>query len=770
MLRAVETAMNKGKTAFAVSQRENVEEFTIEGLYTFGVVVALQRIEHDHGGATVRVQGHQRANVIHYHSEDEVVFAEVNPLEVYSPIDIEDLAFAALHKELRERTMELGKQRGVPDEVVKKYLSLVISPSSFVDLVASHLDLPVAERQGLLETLSVEERMQRMLVHVQRQVDILKVQAEIRSQVKEKIGIHQRAAFLREQLKAIQKELGEDDSGGGEIRLLRDKLDKLDLPDDTREEVARELDRLKRVDSSNSEAQVIRTYLDWITQLPWNEYSEDNLDQKRASEVLEEDHYGLTEVKDRVLEFLAVCQLRAKQNAHKSGDAKARAMARGPILLFIGPPGVGKSSIAKSIARAIDRRITRIALGGVQDESDIRGHRRTYVGAMSGCILQGLKQAGTKNPVILLDEIDKLSNSVHGNPLSALLEVLDPVQNSSFTDHYLNLPFDLNEVIFIATANYAQNVPSPLLDRMEVVEFSGYTEAEKMEIAKGYLIPRQLEENALVGQSIRFSDEALKSIIRQYTRESGVRHLSRRLDAIARKMARILANDDEIEELITPQLVRQLIGRPHIHPEQANTSDEVGVATGMYFSPFGGDIMFVETSIRRLADRPDKADEVSTTAFKSRVNLILTGQLGDVMQESARTALTYATAQTERYQITRQDIGSMEVHVHVPAGAIPKDGPSAGVAIAVSILSALSWRPVRRDVAMTGELTLRGRILPIGGIKEKLLGAHRADIRHIIIPRRNEADLEDLPKDVRDELTVYCVNTVDEALCIALSA
>jgi ATP-dependent Lon protease len=633
---------------------------------------------------------------------------------------------------------------------------------------------------------------------------MLEAQAEIANQVQEELGERQREMYLREQLKKIQKELGEDDQSR-EIVELRAKLEALELPREARAEVDRELARLERAGRESVEAQVIRTYLEWVAELPWSKRSDDNLDLPHAIAILDEDHFGLQDVKDRVLEFLAVRQLRARRLAEeveRSGEcpldrlaaardtanpslapsrpdkaitdqaeAKARAMARGPILLFIGPPGVGKTSIARSIARALGRTYVRAALGGVRDEADIRGHRRTYVGAMPGRIVQGLKQAGTKNPVFLLDEIDKLGVSFQGDPASALLEVLDPAQNDTFTDHYMNIPFDLSEVLFVATANFAQNIPGPLMDRMEVVEFAGYTEREKAEIAKAYLIPRQLEESGLSAAGVRFSDEAVAAVVSRYTREAGVRQLERQIGSVARKLARRHAAGEPIPSVVSPADVEELLGRPRVHPEQIAEADEVGVAAGMYYTPAGGDIMFVEAALRRLHGPPPRRPDEEPAARVDglgNVALILTGQLGDVMKESARAAVTYATIHAAQLEIPPDRLGSVEVHIHVPAGAIPKDGPSAGIAMAVALVSAMSGRPVRRDVAMTGEITLRGRVLPIGGVKEKVLGAHRAGIRTIVLPRQNEADLEDLPEDVRAALEFHPVSTLDEAFAVAL--
>ena len=804
-LRAIEAALKTDRLVFAVAQRDNTDEPTPEILYSMGVIARIGQIQRGLGGVQLLLQGEQRATSLQYNTSEGYLTAVVMPTEEMAPLNDQDAAFEALHKETRERAQELGEKRGLPEEVVHQVLDSVDDPGRVADLVAGYIELPVPEKQGLLETLSVEERLRRVLVHVQRQIGMLEAQEEIKSQVQEELGERQREMFLREQIKAIQKELGDDDQSK-EITELREKLSKLELPKVARAEVEREVGRLERAGRESMEAQVIRTYLEWIAELPWNKRSDDHLDLKVAIEVLDDDHYGLQDVKDRVLEFLAVRQLRAQQIAAEvaktgeypaaklkgsNGDAtptlghadaedrpitdtreaKARAMAKGPILLFTGPPGVGKTSIAKSIARSLGREYVRVALGGARDEADIRGHRRTYVGAMPGRIIQGMKQAQTKNPVFLLDEVDKLGQSFQGDPSSALLEVLDPAQNDSFTDHYLGVPFDLSEVLFIATANFIQNIPGPLLDRMEVVEFAGYTEREKAEIAKKYLIPRQLEESGLGDKKVAFGDDAVMSVVSHYTRESGVRQLEREIGRVCRKVARRIASGTATEladSRIDASEVRELLGRPKVHPERAQEQHEVGIATGMYYTPQGGDIMFVEASIRRSeAPRPSASDEAPMRS--SPISLILTGQLGDVMKESARAALTYATNNAAALGIPADRItGATEAHIHVPAGAIPKDGPSAGLAIATALVSEMTGRPVRRDVAMTGEITLRGRALPIGGLKEKVLGAHRAGIKHIIIPRQNEADIEDVPEEVQNELTFHVVDSLADVLAVAL--
>jgi len=761
-LRAIEAALRtEAKQIFVVSQRENLEDVTPEILYGMGTVATIGPVQRGPSGMRLLLNGDYRAVAVRYDEQDEYLVAAVHSAEEMPPIDPEAATFTALYRETRERAAELGRRAGMPKEAVQQFLAETTEPGRFADLVAGHLELKPGEAQKLLEALSVEDRLRAVLLHIQKQVAVLDAQEDIKSQVQEELGDRQREMFLRQQLKAIQRELG-DDGGREDLEELREKLEALELPEAARQEVERELNRLERMGPEGMEAQVIRTYLETICELPWSERSQERMDVPRAAEILEEDHYALGDVKDRILEFLAVRVLQKKAEeaevtAEPSGtddDAPQTSIhdtaSRNPILLFAGPPGVGKTSVAKSIARAMDREYVRISLGGVRDEADVRGHRRTYVGAMPGRIIQGMKQAGSKNPVFLLDEVDKLGASYQGDPGAALLEVLDPAQNDSFTDHYLGVPFDLSEVQFICTANYLQNIPGPLQDRMEVVEFAGYTEAEKLEIAKRYLTPRQIKQTGLSNEQIVITDDAVRAVITGYTRESGVRQLEREIGRLARKVARKIAAEELEQAEIKAREVAELLGRPKVHPEQAADSDQIGVATGMFYTPVGGDIMFVEAS-----PMPGKGE------------LVLTGQLGDVMKESARAAWSYAKAHADELYITKKAF-EQDVHIHVPAGAIPKDGPSAGVTMATALVSALSGRPARNDVAMTGEITLSGRVLPIGGLKEKILGAVRAGISTIVLPKVNEADLEDLPEEIRSTLTFHLVEGLGEALAHTL--
>ena len=792
---AVQEALDGDRRLFAVAQKENVDDPTPDVLYTVGTVVRIIQTHRVRGGVQLLVQGEGRAQAISYDAESEgMLHAVLLEMERQPSQNPDDPAFEALNHELRERAAELGTRRGVPAEALNQLIQGVDEPGAFADLVSFYLELETQDKQALLEMLDDEERMREALVAVERELARLDAQEEIQARVQEELGERQREMLLREQLKQIQHELGNEDERD-DIEELRERIEALKLDEEQRSEVERELKRLERTSPQSAEYQVIRTFLEWVTELPWDVRSEDQINLVSSASILDEDHYGLEDVKDRVLEFLAVRKLQLERSedsedeaadqdadeevepadpdrAEASNDANGAEASngangaagvedtsaesevvggRGPILLFVGPPGVGKTSIAQSIARSLGREYVRISLGGARDEADIRGHRRTYVGAMPGRIIQGMRTAKSKNPVFLLDEVDKLGVSFQGDPSSALLEVLDPAQNSSFTDHYLGMPFDLSEVLFIATANYADRIPPPLYDRMEKVDFSGYTEAEKLEIAKRYLFPRQQKENGLRDGEMSLGDDAILTLIQEYTREAGVRQIERQLGKLARKVARKVAAG-EVEGLeIDRAVIRELIGRPRVHPERMAPVDVVGVATGMFYTPMGGDIMFVEASV-----------------MTGEGALVLTGQLGDVMKESGRAALSFAKSNYARLGIPEDALKGREVHIHVPAGAVPKDGPSAGITMATALVSALSGRKIRRDVAMTGELTLTGRVLPIGGIKEKVLGAIRAGIDEIILPCDNEADLDDLHEEVRKTLTIHLVEDLDQVIKIAL--
>ena len=825
-IEAVQKALDGDRRLFAVAQRENVDDATPEVLYKIGTVVRIIQTHRVRGGVQLLVQGEGRAQAIAYHPEEdtEMMRAVLLEMDRIEPRDEADPAFQALDQELRDRAAELGTRRGVPAEALNQLIQGVDEAGAFADLVAFYLELPTEEKQKLLEILDDEERMRTALVAVERELARIDAQEEIQARVQSELGERQREMLLREQLKQIQKELGEEEERD-DVEEMKARIDELNLGPAQREEVDRELRRLERTSPQSAEYQVIRTFLEWVTDLPWDTRTEDKIDLAHSQKILDDDHYGLDDVKDRILEFLAVRKLqieRAEEDAEsqaaedraadaakaeaagaakaaradvvastEAGDAAADdasdagdgdesndalddevaaasdassedgksaaeeddegGSGRGPILLFAGPPGVGKTSIAQSIAKSLGRKYVRISLGGARDEADIRGHRRTYVGAMPGRIIQGMKQAGTTNPVFLLDEIDKLGVSFQGDPSSALLEVLDPAQNSSFVDHYLGIPFDLSEVLFIATANYTDRIPGPLMDRMERVEFAGYTEAEKLQIAARYLIPRQEKHNGLREGELEVTEDGIMSVVQEYTREAGVRQLEREVGKVARKVARKIAAGEIEKAELDRDGVHDILGRPRVHPERMAAEDAIGVATGMFYTPMGGDIMFVEASVM-----PGKG------------GLTLTGQLGDVMKESGQAALSFAKANHARVGIDADAMKDKEIHVHVPAGAIPKDGPSAGITMATAMVSALSGRKIRRDISMTGELTLTGRVLPIGGVKEKVLGAVRAGIREIILPKDNESHLDDLTDDVRDMLTVHFVEDLEEVLDLVL--
>jgi ATP-dependent Lon protease len=738
-LRALHMATAGDGTMVALAQKDDREAIDLGNFYSVGTLVQVREYRKVAEAAQVIIMSAGRVRITQLTQlEDGEILAEVESLpKAETP---SDEVFAELERTLRRKTAELTDRGGFPEPLMEQ-LAELSDVGAFTDLVAFHLSIEVAIKQQILEAVDLQERITLVVAEIEKIFLRAETRATIRNRVDKEFSDRQREMVLREQMRAIRAELGEDEQG--EVERLRERFDALELPDVVRTEVNRELKRLDRTPPQAPEHQVIRTYLDTLLELPWGAKTEDRLDLKHAQKILDRDHHGLESVKDRVLEFLAVRKLQIERAVSHEG--------RGPILLFMGPPGVGKTSIGTSIAEALGRKYVRVALGGVQDEADIRGHRRTYIGAMPGRIVQAMKQAGTSNPVLLLDEVDKLGRNGRGDPTAALLELLDPAQNHGFVDHYLGVPFDMSEVLFIATANYRQQIPRPLLDRMEAIGFAGYTEAEKLEIAKRHLLPKQIKAAGLDTQCFNVSMPALRRVISEHTHESGVRGLEREIGRLARKAARAIAEGQTTAVKVGKSDVGRLLGRPKTRPERARTESAVGVSTGMFYTELGGDILFVEASVTPGRDR-----------------LILTGQLGSVMQESAQAALSFAKRNAVRLGIPVGEAEGREVHVHVPGGAIPKDGPSAGVTIGTAIVSALTDRPVHCDVAMTGEITLSGRVLAVGGIKEKILGAHRAGIRRIVLPRENERDLEDLAADVRAAMKFHLVDTLEDVLAIAL--
>jgi ATP-dependent Lon protease len=736
-LRAVEAAAAHDSNLLVVAQRDSEKEAVgAEDLYEIGVEADVGRVlKMPDGHTSVLVQGLRRVRILEYIQQEPHLIARVEPIDdtYEKTIAIEALMRAVLA--LFEKTIKASKT--LPEEAYIAAMN-VDEPGWLADLVAGHLDASVSQRQDILQTLSPEERLQKVSILLSKELDILELQNRIHNQVQQEVDKSQREYFLREQLKAIQKELGESDPFTRDMADLQQRLDAAALPQEVKEKAEVELRRLSAMPPISPEVGMVRAYIDWLLALPWSQATEDNLDIRQAARVLDTNHYGLPKVKDRILEYMAVRQLARKM--------------RSPILCFVGPPGVGKTSLGRSIAHAMGRKFVRVSLGGVHDEAEIRGHRRTYIGALPGRILQTMRTAGTINPVFMLDEVDKLGMDFRGDPSAALLEVLDPEQNHAFSDHYLDVPYDLSRVLFICTANLLDPIPPALRDRMETIELPGYVEDEKVAIARQFLVPRQLEEHGLEPEQLRFSDETLRRIIRDYTHEAGVRNMEREIGAVARKVARGIAEKRRVPHQVTDRMLRLYLGPARYSYGMAEEADEIGVVTGVAVTMAGGDLISCEV-----------------TLLEGKGQVTLTGQLGEVMRESAQAAVSYARAKARDLGIEPRFYESQDVHVHVPAGAMPKDGPSAGITMATALVSALTRRPVRRDVAMTGEITLRGRVLEIGGFKEKALAAHRAGLKTFIAPARNRKDLVEIPKDVQRGLKIVFVDHMDEVLPLALS-
>ncbi|MBL7223756.1 MAG: endopeptidase La [Candidatus Brocadiae bacterium] len=725
-----EAALHEHKLMVLVAQQSATDDEPTGGsLHAVGTVGSLlQMLKLPNGGARIIVRGIQRVRLTRIVQEEPYLVAQIEPLEEPDDDSLEVRALARTVVDLFQRMVSLVPN--VPEEV-KVIVMNITSPGRLADFVAANLSLETEEKQAVLAIPDARARLQRVVSLLNREVEVVELGSRIQSQVQDEVSKTQKEYYLREQMKAIQRELGQADDRSAEIEEMQERLAKAKLPEEAMKEANRELDRLKRIPPSSAEYSVARTYLEWMCELPWSAATDDNLDIERAARILDEDHHDLANVKNRILEYLAVRKLKP--------DSK------GPILCFVGPPGVGKTSLGRSIARAIGRKFHRISLGGVRDEAEIRGHRRTYIGALPGRIIQGLRRVAFNNPVFMLDEVDKLGMDFRGDPSSALLEVLDPEQNSTFSDHYLDVPFDLSHVMFITTGNLLDPIPPPLRDRMEVIELPGYAEHDKMLIAKTYLVPRQIEQNGLTERTVAFKDDALHRIIREYTREAGVRNLERTIGSCCRKLAKAVASGKARKRTLGARQLPGLLGPPLFEHEAAERLKEPGVAIGLSWTASGGDILFIESTIM-----PGKG------------TLTLTGMLGDVIKESAHAALSYIRAHAADLGIDPDFFTSREIHIHFPAGAIPKDGPSAGVTIATSIVSLLTGKKVASDLAMTGEITLRGRVLPIGGIKEKVLAAHRVGLRRIVLPRRNAKDLADVPEEIRGELTFIPVTTLSQ--------
>ena len=736
-VRAIEESQREGKYILLAAQKDartsNPGPKDIYNIGTLGEVVQLIRLAD--GPIKVLVEGKARARIKKFVREDDFMLVDVEEIAISTDVSTELKALMRSVNVTFENYVKLGKKVN-PETIMQ--VNAIEDPSRLADAIVVQLNIKLEDKQEILECIEPQERLEKILGHMKSEIEILQVEKRIRSRVKKQMEKTQKEYYLNEQMRAIQKELGEKDDFRNEIQELEDKFKSKDMPEEAREKTEKEIRKLKMMSPMSAEATVVRNYVDWMLSLPWNETSKEEIDMEKAREVLDEDHYGLEKVKERILEYLAVQKLVGK--------------IRGPILCLVGPPGVGKTSLGKSIAKSTGRKFVRAALGGVRDEAEIRGHRRTYIGALPGKIIQSLKKAGTSNPVFLLDEIDKMSTDFRGDPSSALLEVLDPEQNDSFNDHYLDADYDLSKVMFITTANSLHTIPQPLMDRMEIIRLSGYTELEKIAICKKYLIEKQLAENGLNVANVKIEEQVYSDIINRYTREAGVRNLERMVATLARKAAiEVVEHGPDTVVEINAQNLPRFLGQPKFRYGKSEDLDQVGLSTGLAWTDKGGELLVIET-----------------TVLPGRGRLQITGKLGDVMQESARAALSYVRSRASVFGLPRYFYDKVDIHVHVPEGAIPKDGPSAGITMATSIVSALTGIPIDKHIAMTGEITLRGNVLPIGGLKEKALAAHRGGIRRVLLPKENENDIEEIPATVRNELELIPVSHVDEVLYEAL--
>jgi len=738
-IRSVEESLARTDRLILLSSQKEIsdEHPAPEAIYRTGTVAMIMRMRKlPDGRIKILTQGLCKANILEFSQTQpfyEVKIDKIDEIILSDPSESEALMRSV--REQLEKVISLGRIL-TPD--ILMVLDDITDPGRLADLVASNLGMRVSEAQNILETIDSLERLKKIHEVLAKEIEVLSIQAKIRSQAKDEMTKSQKEYFLREQIRAIKTELGDTDTKGEEIGELKEKITFCKMPQEVEQEALKQLGRLERMHPDASEASMLRTYIDWLTDTPWSKHTVDNLDLGRAKAILDEEHYNLLKIKERIIEYLAVRKLKDKM--------------KGPLICFSGPPGVGKTSLGRSIARALGREFVRVSLGGVKDEAEIRGHRRTYVGALPGRIIQGLKQAGTNNPVFILDEIDKLGSDFRGDPSAALLEVLDPEQNNSFRDHYLNVPFDLSNVMFIATCNVLDTIPSALKDRMEVIQLAGYTEEEKFFIAKKYLVPKQTTENGIKEGQIEITDESVRAVISQYTREAGLRNLERNIATICRKTARMIAEGKTEKTLVNKDQTYKFLGPAPYIREDEQEKDEIGIATGLAWTSVGGEILYVET-----------------TTMKGKGGMILTGQLGDVMKESGQAALGLIRSRAKDFSIDEDLFFNIDIHVHFPAGGIPKDGPSAGITMASAIISRLTGIPIRKDVAMTGEITLTGKVLPIGGLKEKALAAMRHGIKTIIIPYNNRKDLEDIPEEFRNTLTFIPVKTIDDVLDVVLT-